>query len=105
MALLALPKARSALACLCLASPMLLYFFVAYHTPIFLFPNAPHDDGLFLALGQSLAEGKWLGSFNQFTLMKGPGYPAFLALIHWIGAVDLYSAPIGFWPNSASLGP
>lgn len=86
MALLALPKARSALACLCLASPMLLYFFVAYHTPIFLFPNAPHDDGLFLALGQSLAEGRWLGSYNQFTLMKGPGYPAFLALIHWIGA-------------------
>jgi len=65
---------------------MLLYFFVAYHTPIFLFPNAPHDDGLFLALGQSLAEGRWLGSYNQFTLMKGPGYPAFLALIHWIGA-------------------
>ncbi len=40
---------------------------------------------LFISLGRFLAQGKWLGPFNQFTLMKGPGYPAFLALSHWLG--------------------
>ena len=73
------------MASLYLVSLSLLYLFVALHTPIYLIPNAGHDDGLFLALGRSIAEGRWLGSFNQFTLMKGPGYPAFLALNHWIG--------------------
>jgi hypothetical protein len=43
------------------------------------------DDGLFIKLGQSLAEGKWLGSFDQFTLVKGPGFPAFLAVNKLIG--------------------
>ena len=83
--MLAVSQARIALASLYLVSLSLLYLFVALHTPIYLIPNAGHDDGLFLALGRSIAEGRWLGSFNQFTLMKGPGYPAFLALNHWIG--------------------
>jgi hypothetical protein len=48
-----------------------------------LLPDATHDDGLFMALGRSLAEGHWLGDFNQFTLMKGPGFPAFVN--NWLG--------------------
>jgi hypothetical protein len=63
----------------------LAYVIVAVHTPISLYPDTPHDDGLFIRLGGSLAEGRWLGGFNQFTLMKGPGYPAFLALANWLG--------------------
>ena len=63
----------------------LAYVIVAVHTPISLHPDAPHDDGLFIRLGRSLAEGRWLGGFNQFTLMKGPGYPAFLAVANWLG--------------------
>jgi hypothetical protein len=61
------------------------YTIVAVHTPITLWPEAGHDDGLYMLLGRYLSEGKWLGPFNQFTLMKGPGYPAFLALSHWLG--------------------
>jgi hypothetical protein len=79
------PTAQRAIACIYLVGLVLLYLLVALHTPIFLIPTADHDDGLYLSLGQYLAEGKWLGPFNQFTLMKGPGYPAFLALNHWIG--------------------
>jgi hypothetical protein len=60
------------------------YVFVYAHTPLALF-FWPHDDGLFVKLGQYLAEGKWLGPFDQFTLMKGPGYPLFLALANWLG--------------------
>jgi hypothetical protein len=63
----------------------LLYVFVAAHTPITVYPGAPHDDTLFMTLGQHLAQGEWLGPYNQFTLMKGPGFPAFLALGYWLG--------------------
>ena len=58
----------------------LAYVIVAVHTPISLRPDGLHDDGLFIRLGRSLAEGRWLGGFNQFTLMKGPGFRLFLLL-------------------------
>jgi hypothetical protein len=62
----------------------LVYVFVYVHTPLAILLG-PHDDSLFVKLGQYLAEGKWLGPFDQFTLMKGPGYPLFLALANWLG--------------------
>ena len=65
-------------------SLILLYVIVAVHTPMTLYADAGHDDALFALLGRYLAEGQWLGPFSQFTLMKGPGYPAFLALGNWL---------------------
>ena len=62
-----------------------IYALIMVHTPVTVYAGLPHDDGLYMGLGQSLAEGKWLGPFSQFTLMKGPGYPAFLALNSWLG--------------------
>lgn len=64
---------------------ILLYVFVSVHTPITVLAHKPHDDGLFMSLGAYLSEGRWLGPFNQYTLMKGPGYAAFLALNNWLG--------------------
>ena len=61
------------------------YVFVAVHTPMTVIPVAPHDDGLFVSLGRYLSEGKWLGPFNEFTLMKGPRFSAFLAMGNWLG--------------------
>lgn len=61
------------------------YTIVLLHTPLTVHPSAAHDDGLYMTLGHYIAVGKWLGPFNQFTLMKGPGFPAFLALGHWLG--------------------
>jgi hypothetical protein len=63
----------------------LVYIIIIVHMPMTLNPGAPHDDGLFMSLGRSLAEGEWLGRYSQFTLMKGPGYPAFLAVANWLG--------------------
>ena len=63
----------------------LLYLLVRVHTPITVNAGAPHDDTLFMSLGQFLADGRWLGPYNQFTLMKGPGYPAFLAASNLLG--------------------
>jgi hypothetical protein len=64
---------------------ILVYVIVATHTPLTVYPGASYDDGLFMTLGRHLAEGKWLGSYNQLTLVKGPGYPAFLAVAQWLG--------------------
>jgi len=63
----------------------LVYIVIRVHTPTTVYPPGVHDDGLFMKLGASLAQGDWLGPFSQFTLMKGPGYPAFLAVAHWLG--------------------
>jgi len=41
---------------------------------------AVHDDRLFLSLAQNLLEGKWLGAFDQFTLIKGPFYSIWIAI-------------------------
>lgn len=41
--------------------------------------NMPHDDLLFVTLAQHILQGKWLGDYNQLTLIKGPFYPLFIA--------------------------
>src|ERR1700722_5345618 len=58
---------------------------IVLNLPMLFLPKAAHDDGLFMRLGASLASGNWLGAFSQFTLMKGPGYPAFLATTNFSG--------------------
>jgi hypothetical protein len=58
----------------------LLYIINAYYTPIPLWPIAGHDDGHFLSQGAQIARGHWLGRYDQMTLIKGPGFPFFLAL-------------------------
>jgi hypothetical protein len=55
------------------------------NTPLVIMVWQNYDDNLFVRLGQYLAVGHWLGPFNQFTLMKGPGYPLFLAASYWSG--------------------
>ena len=49
-------------------------------------PNTSAYDGmLFARLARSMSTGAWLGPFNQLTLAKGPGYPFFVAVSHWMG--------------------
>ncbi len=38
-----------------------------------------HDDRLFVDLAAHLANGEWLGPYNQFTLAKGPMFSVFIA--------------------------
>ena len=45
----------------------------------------PHDDSLFATLAISLLEGNWLGDYNNKTLIKGVGYPFFMAVSAWLG--------------------
>ena len=55
-------------------------FLLVLNLPIRFLPNNVHDDGLFMRLATNLASRLWLGDLNQFTFLKGPGYPAFLAV-------------------------
>jgi hypothetical protein len=50
------------------------------HTAIVSYPGAGHDDGLFIGLAYSIAQGEWLGAYDKMTLAKGPAYPLLLAL-------------------------
>jgi hypothetical protein len=61
------------------------YVFALVNAPLSLLSAARHDDGLFIEMARSLASLHWLGPYNQFTLAKGPGYPAFLALASMLG--------------------
>ena len=63
----------------------LLYVFVITYQPLALLADAALDDGTYIVHGRSLAEGRWLGSFNWLTLRTGPGYPLFLAINFWLG--------------------
>jgi hypothetical protein len=62
-----------------------LYMIVAAHAPISVLSWQAFDDMLFMNNAQNLAEGRWLGGFSELTLVKGPGYPLFLALNYWLG--------------------
>ena len=76
--------AKLVLVCYC-AVLSAAYVFALVNAPLSLLSAAGHDDGLFIAIGRHLAAFQWLGPYNQFTLAKGPGYPAFLALSYLFG--------------------
>jgi hypothetical protein len=43
------------------------------------------DEGLFMRLGMQVANGNWLGPYNELTLIKMPMYPLFLAANSFTG--------------------
>lgn len=45
----------------------------------------PHDDTLFLVNAFSILKGEWLGEYHQYTLIKGPLYPLWIAFSHYTG--------------------
>ena len=47
--------------------------------------QALHDEGVFLRLARALLAGEWLGPYDQLTLVKGPFYPAWIAIVHALG--------------------
>jgi hypothetical protein len=59
--------------------------------------SATHDSQLFLKLGLSIVSGRWLGDYNELTLIKGIGYPVFLAVGHLAGIpINLFQAAFYF---------
>lgn len=81
-----------------------VFFYAAIytHVPISLQLYQTYDDALFIKLGESIASGHWLGHFNQLTLVKGAGYPIFLAISSWVGAPVTFSQVV-FYAAAALL--
>lgn len=61
--------------------------FVAFvsQLPLALLVNAGHDDAWFWLRADRIAAGHWMGEYDAMTLIKGSGYPLFLALVHGLG--------------------
>ncbi|NQT56528.1 MAG: hypothetical protein HQ551_09900 [Desulfobacteraceae bacterium] len=53
--------------------------------------NSSLDDRLFVELAKNIAEGRWLGVYDNRTLIKGPVYPLWIALIYKSGLPLLFS--------------
>ncbi len=53
--------------------------------PVVVVAGAGLDDRLFVSMAERIVSGHWLGSYDQFTLAKGCGYPLFIALAFWLG--------------------
>jgi hypothetical protein len=87
---------RQAVFCIVAAASALLYIFAVGFGPLAVCADCRHDDGLFIDHGRWLAEGKWLGRFNSFTLAKGPGYPVFLAISFWLGVPVTFAHALFF---------
>ena len=55
------------------------YFIAAAGREMIINTFQKHDSELFVNLGMSIAFGNWLGDYNELTLIKGVGYPVYLA--------------------------
>lgn len=67
--------------------------YLVYDLPIYAISNALPDDGLMVYLAENLRNGQWLGAYQRLTLVKGIGYPLFLALSN--------VSPFGYLSNSS----
>jgi len=84
------PAAGRRKALLALLAVTVLKLWLVAVQPLYACSSLP-DDVAFLRLGASIASGQWLGSYDQYTLIKGPVYPAFLAWVAALGAPLLLS--------------
>lgn len=62
-----------------------LYVAAMTWLPRSIISNATIDDALYMAMGQSISKGEWLGEYYWLTLTKLPGYSLFLAANAWSG--------------------
>ena len=76
-----------------------LYLWFVSAQPVVGYAHAGHDDELFLRLAEYIVNGQWLGPYSQFTLMKGCGYPLFIAGVFKLG-LPLPLAEHSFYPTT-----
>jgi len=55
-----------------------------------------HDDSLFIRLAASIVDGKWLGEFDQYILIKGPIYPLWIAFNYYLGLDIIHTQDLLF---------
>lgn len=65
---------------------------------------SPVDDALYARIAGYLAHGQWLGPFDQFTLLKGSAYPAFIALMFRSGVPFRVGEQLTYLLAAAAVG-
>jgi hypothetical protein len=70
---------RVAIVALPLALVTALSVGLRLNAPLYALPWFGHDDGLYAQHARNIVGGDWLGGYGQLTLIKGPGYPLFIA--------------------------
>jgi len=58
---------------------------ITWNQPMSAIAAAEQDDRMFIDRAATIADMQWMGDYNQFTLMKGPGYPLIIATTYWLG--------------------
>ena len=69
--------------------------------PLTAMPALQHDDRLFVRLAHSLAQGHWLGAYDNLTLAKGMFYPLFMALTFWLSIPLIIAEHLAYLAASA----
>ncbi len=64
--------------------------------------HALYDDQLFLRLARHILRGEWLGPYGEYTMMKGPAYPLWIAGVFLTG-VPLFTAQHLFYAAGCAL--
>ncbi|MEO5839239.1 MAG: hypothetical protein ABIQ73_23385 [Acidimicrobiales bacterium] len=49
--------------------------------PLHFRPLTPHDDALYVRRAVQMMQGHWVGALDQYTFMRGPLYPLYLAVV------------------------
>ena len=49
--------------------------------PLHFRPSTPHDDALYVRRAVQMMDGHWAGLIDQYTFMRGPLYPLYLAVV------------------------
>jgi len=62
-----------------------------------------HDDTHFLVQAASLVSGDWLGDFSEYTLIKGPIYPLWLAFNFFLGTDVIHAQDMLFLVASLAV--
>lgn len=70
---------------------VLLKLYLVRNQQILAIVISPHDDRHFIDQAASLLHGNWLGPYNQYTLIKGPFFPLWIALTFVLGIPLLLS--------------
>ena len=75
-------KYRKLLIIICIVT--LIRFLISYKLPSFYIQNLMYDDRLMINQLTSLLDGKYLGTYDWFTLIKGVVFPLFLFIFRSI---------------------
>lgn len=98
--------------CLAALGAVALRFYLLQDQKLSAWGDAWYDSRLFIDLAQSIANGRWLGPYDERTLIKGPFYPLWIAGVHHLHlpllksqhALYVLSAAWASWALARRLG-